>query len=77
MPTNYMALALLFVALMIAPAVAQTVQNYTVLDPNGIIVNIILWDGNVAKWSPVAAYGAGYTVRLTQPGDQIPHPSGN
>ena len=77
MPTNYTVLirALVVLALFIAPAMAQTVQNYTVLDPNGNVVNIILWDGDTTKWSPTAAYGAGYTVRPTQPGDQIAQPA--
>lgn len=47
------------------------VKNYAVLDPQGRIVNIILWDGDETTWSPVKAYGAGYTAREAAPDDVI------
>lgn len=42
------------------------VQNYDVLDSDGHIVNIVLWDGE-SEWSP----GPGFTVRLSTPESQI------
>lgn len=49
----------------------MNVFNYAILDQKGNIVNIILWDGDENTWSLEAAYGEGYTVRLTTDEDQI------
>lgn len=51
------------------------VASYTVLDPQGEVVNVILWDGNTATWSVTAAYGPGYTVRLATEKDAILTPA--
>lgn len=49
----------------------MNVINYTILDPKGDVVNIILWNGDENTWSLKAAYGEGYTVRITTAEDQI------
>lgn len=46
-------------------------QRYTIVDPFGNIVNITLWDGDTSTWTPIAAYGAGYTARPAQALDAI------
>lgn len=48
----------------------MAVQKYAVLDAQGAVVNVILWDGDVSKWSPSNAYGVGFTARIAGKSDE-------
>lgn len=43
----------------------MTIQNYCLINDNGIVDNVVLWDGNAETWTPLSRHT--YVVQATTP----------